>query len=105
MNTDEHAKFKPKMLAGASLALSIVSLVVYVNIIVGASTIVFVISTGGALAAGIVSLTLGLIARKQSRQELGPKNQLLVIACIVVAIAYLVCISIVALNILVRWVL
>ncbi len=105
MNTDERVKFNPKMLAVASLALSIVSLIVYVNIIEGASTIVFVVSTGGAFAAGAASLTLGLIARKRSRQEPQPKNQLLVVMCIVVAIAYLMCTSIVMLNILVQWVL
>ncbi|MCP4600137.1 MAG: hypothetical protein GY847_06310 [Proteobacteria bacterium] len=101
---DERVKFRPKMLAAASLVLSTVSLIVYVNIIAGVSTVVFVIFTGGAFAAGVLSLTLGLIARKQSRQEPQRKNQLLVMMSIVVAIAYLICISIVILSILVRWV-
>ncbi len=105
MNTDEQVKFKPKTLAAVGLALSIASLIVYVNIIEGAFTLVFVISSGGAFAAGAASLTLGLIARKRSRQESPPKNQLLVIACIVVAIAYLICTGIVMLNILLQWVL
>ena len=105
MNTDERVKSQPKMLALAGLALSVVSLIVYVNVIEAASPIVFVISTGGALAAGIVSLMLGLAARKRSRQEPQPKSQLLVIVCIVVSIAYLTCIGIVMLNILVQWAL
>ena len=93
------------MLAVVSLALSIVSLIVYVNIIERVSPAVFVISSGGAFAAGAASLTLALIARKRSRQESQPKNQLLVIACIVLAIAYLICTGIVMLNILLQWVL
>ncbi len=105
MNTDEQVKFKPKTLAAVGLALSIASLIVYVNIMEGASPLVFVISSGGAFAAGAVSLTLGLIARKRSRQEPQPKNQLVVTTCIVVAIAYLICTGIVMLNILLQWVL
>jgi hypothetical protein len=95
-----------RTLAVISLVLSVVSLIVYVGIIEGASAIVFAISTGGAFTAGVASLALGLGARKQvRRQEHKPKGALLATMSVVVATAYLVCISIVMLNIVIQWVL
>jgi CHASE3 domain sensor protein len=93
-------------LAIASLALSIVSLIAYVSIIERASTALFLISTGGALTASIVSLALGLVARKRMRQEgAGSKGRFLVTMSILVAIGYVICLGIVALNVLVYQVL
>jgi hypothetical protein len=93
-------------LAIASLVLSIVTLIAYVSIIERASTVLFLISTGGALAASIVSLALGLFARKRTRRDgTGPKDRLWVTASILVAIGYLICLGIVALNVLVYRVL
>ena len=94
------------MLAIISLVLSIVSLIIYVSIIEGASAVAFAISTGGAFVAGVVSLALGLIARKQIRQQGSKsKGKLWVTMSIVVAVAYLVCTGIVMLNIVVQWVI
>jgi CHASE3 domain sensor protein len=103
MNKSMPSRSNPAIkLAVASLALSIVSLIAYVSIIESASTALFLISTGGALAASIVSLALGLIARKRMRQEgTRAKGRLLVTASILVAIGYVVCLGIVALNVLV----
>ena len=96
-----HSKPRVK-LAAVSLALSVVSLMAYASIVTRASTTVFLISTGAALTAGIVSLVLGLIARKQMRQEgTGSKDRLLVPLSILVAIGYIVCLGIVAVNIVV----
>ena len=93
-------------LAVASLALSVVSLVTYASIITRASNLVFLVATGAALIAGIVSLVLGLAARKRARQE-GTESggRLLVTMSILVAIGYLICLGIVALNIIVYRVL
>jgi len=92
------------MWAIASLVLSIVSLIVYVSVIEGASAAAFVAFTGGAFAAGVVSLALALVARKQiGRQERRPKGALLATMSIVIAIAYLACIGIVMLNIIIQW--
>ncbi|MDY7077351.1 MAG: hypothetical protein SXV54_10560 [Chloroflexota bacterium] len=94
------------MLAITSLVLSIVSLVVYVSVIEGASATVFVVSTVGAFVAGVVSLVLALVARKQiGQQGAKSKGRLLVTMSIVVAVGYLVCVSIVMLNIVVQWVI
>jgi hypothetical protein len=88
--------------ATVSLALSFASLMAYASIIENASTVIFYLSTVGALAAGIVSLTLALAAQKESKQkETGARDRLLVTASILVAIGYLVCLGIIAVNILV----
>ena len=93
-------------MAIASLALSIISLMVYVSIIEKSSIIVFLTSTTGAFIASIVSLGLGLVAWKRIRQEEArSRNKLLVIVSIVVAVGYMVCTSIVMLSILVHWVI
>jgi hypothetical protein len=105
MSTSEQSNSDPgvRILATISLLLSIVSLIVYVNVIEEASASVFAISTGGAFVAGIVSLALGLVARKRIGSP-GPKSKgtLLVTMSVVVAIAYLVCIGIVMLSIVVQ---
>lgn len=107
MNESQPSHSSPAVkLAIASLALSVVSLLAYVSIIERASTALFLISTGGALAASIVSLALGLVARKRMRQEgARPKGRLLVTMSILVAIGYAICLGIVALNVLVYRVL
>jgi hypothetical protein len=90
-------------LAAVSLALSIASLLAYASIIESAPTILFLVSTGGAVAAGIVSLLLALVARKESGQkEVGLRDRLLVTVSVLVAIGYVVCLSIVVFNIIVR---
>jgi hypothetical protein len=92
--------------AVASLALSVASLVAYASIIESMSVLLFIVATAGALATGVVSLTLAIAARKESRQkETESRDRLLVTASILVAIGYLVCLGIIAVNILVYRVL
>jgi hypothetical protein len=91
-------------LALISLTLTIVSLIVYVNFIDGASFVVFFVSTGFALMAGIVSFVLGVVARRQvKRLTPKPKHYRLVTVSIVVAVGYIFSMCIVAFNIIVYW--
>jgi hypothetical protein len=93
-------------LAAASLGLSIVSLVAYTSVITRATNLVFLVATGAALTAGIVSLVLGLVARKQARQaETRSKGRLLVTLSLLIAVGYLIGLGIIALNIIVFQVL
>jgi hypothetical protein len=88
--------------AAASLALSFASLIAYASVIERTSILLFIISTVAALAAGIVSLLLALAARKKSLQEeTRSRDRLVVTASVLVAIGYLVCLGIIAVNILV----
>jgi hypothetical protein len=108
MNTpnqsDSNSRFNGS--AVMSLALSVVSLAVYVSVVDRASTTLFVVATGGALTASVVSLVLGLVAAKQMKQgEARLKDRLVVSTSIVAAIGYIVCVGIVTLNILIHWVL
>ena len=86
-----------------SLAISVASLIGYLNVIARVSTTVFIVFTGGAFIAGLASLVLGLIARKQAVAAEGARRKLLATLSIVVAIGYMVSIGIILLNIAVYW--
>jgi hypothetical protein len=81
--------------AMGSLALSVVSLLAYAGISARASFALFVVATVGALCAGIIALALGVRARAE--------NKRLAMLSRVVALGYLLALSIVLLNIIVTW--
>jgi hypothetical protein len=89
------------MLAVASLVLSLVSLIGYSRVIEQISGIVFVVATAFAFALGVVSLALGIVARRQSRRM----NSILATMSIVVALGYLAALGVVLLNITVNWII
>ena len=92
---------KSNTLATASLVLSLVSLIGYSRIIEQSVYIVFVIVTGCVFVVGIISLSMGIIARRQNRRT----NPVLVTSSIIVALGYLLSIGIVLCNIAVAWVI
>jgi len=79
-----------------SLALSCLGLLAYVGISVRVSFALFAVATLGAWVVGIVAFALALGAR-------GTRN-LLARASLVVALGYLIAMSIVWLNVIVAWV-
>lgn len=88
--------FAMNKLALSSLALSIVSLLVYVSIIARVPIALFAAATIGALVASIAALALGVRARAG--------NKLWATLSIVVALGYLLTMSIVLFDLIVAWV-
>ncbi len=93
---------KSNALAAAGLVLSLVSLTGYSRVIEQSSSrIVFACVTGFAFVIGIVSLTMGIISRRQKQQL----NPVLATISLVVALGYLAAVGIVMLDIVVEWII